>query len=175
MRRKEIILGYGFTGAMDLPAYTFLDQRKIPYRKLEFSPDTEKGAANVARALGFEEGQMVKTLVFRTGAGELSLVMLGGDKNAISGQLKKALGSRNVSLAAPDAVLEATGYAIGSIPPFHWQPQGFRSFLDSELTGYPELGVGAGVWGQEIIITPNDLIAASGAIVFDLSRRQPCD
>ncbi len=158
---------------MNLPAHAFLDERKIPYRKLEFSPDTEKGAANVARALGFEEGQMVKTLVFRTGEGELSLVMLGGDKNAVSGQLKKALGSRNVSLADPDAVLEATGYAIGSIPPFHWQPPGFRTFMDSELTEYGELGVGAGVWGQEIIITPDNLIDASAATVFDLSRRQP--
>ena len=157
---------------MELPAHTFLDERKIPYRKLEFSPDTEKGAANVARALGFEEGQMVKTLVFRTGEGELALVMLGGNKNAISGQLKRALGSRNVSLAAPQSVLEATGYAIGSIPPFHWQPEGFRTFMDSELTEYQELGVGAGVWGHEIVMTPDDLIAASEATVSDLSRRQ---
>ena len=157
--------------SMILPAHTFLDERKIPYRKLAFSPDTEKGAANVARALGFEEGQMVKTLVFRTGEGELALVMLGGNKNAISGQLKRALGSRNVSLVDPQVVLEATGYAIGSIPPFHWQPKGFRSFLDSELTEHQELGVGAGVWGQEIIISPADLIAASDAIVVDLSRR----
>lgn len=157
---------------MDLPAHKFLDDSGIRYRRLEFAGETDKGAANVAQALGFEEGQMVKTLVFRTGQGELALVMVGGDRHVISGQLKRALGSRNISLAQPDTVLEATGYAIGSIPPFHWQPPGFRSLLDSALTEYPELGVGAGVWGNEIIITPEDLIAASGAEVFNLTRRE---
>ena len=156
---------------MDLPVHTYLEQRGIAYRRLEFSPDTDKGAANVAQALGFEEGQMVKTLLFRTGEGEMALVMLGGDRHAISGQLKNALGSRNISLANPETVLECTGYAVGSIPPFHWQPAGFRSFLDAALTEYPELGVGAGVWGQEIIITPDDLITASNAEVMNLTRR----
>ena len=158
---------------MDLPAHSYLDERRIPYRRLEFSAETEKGAANVAHALGFEEGQMVKTLLFRTGTGELVLVMLGGDQHAISGQLKRGLGSRNVSLADPEMVLEVTGYEVGSIPPFHWQPPGFRSVLDSALTEYSELGVGAGVWGNEIVMTPSDLIAASSAEVFNLTRRDP--
>ena len=158
---------------MHLPAHTYLEERGIPYRKLEFSPETEKGAASVAQALGFEEGQMVKTLVFRTGEGEMALVMLGGDVHAISGQLKRALGSRNVGMADPDLVREVTGYAVGSIPPFHWQPQGFRSFVDAALTDYEELGVGAGVWGNEIIIAPDDLITASSATVVNLTRRDP--
>ena len=156
---------------MDLPAHTYLDHRRIPYRRLEFSSETDKGAANVAQALGFEEGQMVKTLLFRTGVGELALVMLGGDRHAISGQLKRALGSRNISLAGPDQVLEVTGYVVGSIPPFHWQPAGFRSLLDATLIEYVELGVGAGVWGEEIIISPEDLITASNAEVVNLTRR----
>ena len=156
---------------MELPAHDYLDRSGIPYRRMEFSPGTDKGAANVAHALGFEEGQMVKTLVFRTGEGEMALIMLGGDNHAISGQLKRALGSRNISLANPEAVLELTGYAVGSIPPFHWQPAAFRSFVDTALTEYAELGVGAGVWGQEIIMTPADLITASNAEVVNLTRR----
>ena len=156
---------------MELPAHDYLDRLGIPYRRMEFSPGTDKGAANVAHALGFLEGQMVKTLVFRTGEGEMALIMLGGDNHAISGQLKRALGSRNISLANPEAVLELTGYSVGSIPPFHWQPPAFRSFVDTALTEYAELGVGAGVWGQEIIMTPADLIAASNAEVVNLSRR----
>ena len=158
---------------MELPAHKYLAKIGISYRRLRFSAETEKGAANVAHALGFEEGQMVKTLLFRTSAGELALVMLGGDQHAISGQLKRALGSRNISLADPALVQEVTGYAVGSIPPFHWQPRGFRSILDSALTEYPELGVGAGVWGNEIVMTPSDLITACSAEVFNLTRRDP--
>ena len=154
---------------MDLPSHTFLEERGIPHRRLEFPPETEKGAANVANALGFSEAQAVKTLVFETAAGERVLVMLGGDKNAISGRLKRALGSRNIRLADPATVKEVTGYEIGSIPPFHWQPPGFRSIVDACLMDEELLGVGAGVWGQEIMIAPEHLVSASSAEVFDLS------
>ena len=154
---------------MILPAHQFLDRQQIPYRKLSFPPETEKGAANVARALGFRERQMVKTLVFVTGTGEPVLVMLGGDQNAISGSLKRALGDRNVRLAPPERVRDVTAYEIGSIPPFHWQPAGFRSFLEATLLEEQELGVGAGVWGQEIIITPEQVLRAATAQVVNLT------
>ena len=157
---------------MDLPAHKYLEQRSIPHRRVEFPANTEKGAANVAHALGFSEAQAVKTLIFETAAGERALVMLGGDKNAISGRLKRALGSRNIRLADPETVKAVTGYEIGSIPPFHWQPEGFRSIVDECLMGEEELGVGAGVWGQEIIIAPKDLVTACGGEVFDLSGNQ---
>ena len=154
-----------------LPAHDYLDERGIPYRRLAFPPDTEKGAANVAHALGYRERQMVKTLIFETDKDERVLIMLGGDQNAISGHLKKALGSRNIRLADPDTVIATTGYRIGSIPPFHWQPDGFRSFIEASLMGEPVLGVGAGRWGEEIVIMPEHLVAATGAQVVNLTDR----
>jgi Cys-tRNA(Pro)/Cys-tRNA(Cys) deacylase len=156
---------------MKLPAYEYLDRNGIAYEARAFPPETEKGAANVARALGFREHQMVKTLLFQTGKGERVLVMIGGDRSAVSGHLKKALGDRNVQMASPDAVKETTGYEIGSVPPFHWQSPDFRSFLDEALTREPILGVGAGVWGNEILITPRNLVRAVRAIVVNLSER----
>ena len=114
---------------MKLPSHLHLDQLRIPYEARSFPPETEKGAANVARALGFSERQAVKTLIFQADTGERVLVMLGGDQSAISGNLKKAIGSRNIQMASPEAVKETTGYVIGSIPAFGWQPPGFRSFL----------------------------------------------
>ena len=63
------------------------------------------------------------------------------------------------------------GKPIGSIPPFHWQPPGFRSLLELSLLDEPLLGVGAGQWGEEILIAPADLVRASGAAVVNLTRR----
>jgi Cys-tRNA(Pro)/Cys-tRNA(Cys) deacylase len=156
---------------MKLPPHIYLDEHNIPYEAKSFSPETEKGAANVARVLGFPERQAVKTLIFQVDTGERVLVMLGGDQNAISGNLKKAIGSRNIQMAAPDVVKETTGYVIGSIPAFHWQPSGFRSFLEASLINEPILGTGAGQWGEEIMITPENLVKASHAIVVNLTDR----
>ena len=89
----------------------------------------------------------------------------------ISGHLKKAIGSRNIKLASFEAVKKTTGYEVGSVPPFHWQPEGFRSFVDASLMKEPVLGVGAGVWGNEITITPENLVKASRATVVNLTDK----
>ena len=156
---------------MNLLSHAFLDQNGFSYTKLTFPSETEKGAANVANALGCAPTQMVKTLIFETGSGEHVLVMLAANKNAISGHLKKAIGSRDIKLADPDTVKQVTGYEIGSIPPFHWQPHGFRAFVDTALTHEKVLGVGAGVWGQEIMLSPQNLVEASAATVVNLTER----
>ncbi len=155
----------------ELPVFAYLDKNGIEHRRLQFSPDTEKGAANVAKALGFAERAMVKTLIFEIDKGECALIMVGGDQNAISGQLKKALGSRNIKMASPEKVVQVTGYVIGSIPPFSWQPIGFRTIIDNALMKEPELGVGTGQWGEEIMITPQNLQLASKGLVFNLTER----
>jgi Cys-tRNA(Pro)/Cys-tRNA(Cys) deacylase len=157
---------------MNLPAHNYLDTRSIAYERKSFSPETEKGAANVARVLGFSERQAVKTLIFQSDTGECVLVMLGGDQSAISGHLKKAIGSRNIKMADPEVVKETTGYVIGSIPAFGWQPPGFRSFLEASLLDEPILGTGAGIWGEEIMITPENLVRASNAIIVNLTDRE---
>jgi Cys-tRNA(Pro)/Cys-tRNA(Cys) deacylase len=97
--------------------------------------------------------------------------MLGADQNAISGNLKKAIGSRNIKMADPEVVKATTGYVIGSIPAFGWQPDGFRTFLEATLINEPILGTGAGQWGEEIMITPENLVRASNAIVVNLTER----
>ena len=154
-----------------LPSHIYLDEHNIPYERKSFPPETEKGAANVARVLGFSERQAVKTLIFQADTGERVLVMLGGDQNAISGNLKKAIGSRNIRMADPDVVLDTTGFVIGSIPAFGWQPPSFRSFLEASLLNETVLGTGAGHWGEEIMITPENLVRASNAVVVNLTDR----
>ena len=156
---------------MQLPAHGYLDQLDIPYAKADFPPEIEKGAASVARALGYRERQMIKTLIFELDTGERILVMIGGDQNLVSGLLKKVAGSRNIKMASYEAVKDATGYVVGSIPPFSWQPEGFRTFLDVSLMDEPILGVGTGVWGHEILITPENLVKASRAILINLTDR----
>lgn len=157
---------------LNLPAHQFLDEHSIPYTRDTFSTDIPKTAEAVAEALNLIPGQTVKTLIFESGTGEHVLIMIGADQNAISGLLKKAIGNRNIKMAKPEVVKQITGYEVGSIPPFCWQPEGFRSFVDEALMQYEVLGVGAGVRGQEILITPENLVKASQAEVVNLTVRE---
>ena len=157
---------------IQLPAHDYLEACGIPYERRSFPKTTEKGGARVAAALGYQEDQVVKTLILQTGDGERVLVMVASNRSAISGLLKKAIGSRNIKMAAHEVVKETTGYDVGSIPPFHWQPEGFRSFVDEALMREGTLGVGAGEWGQEIILTPENLVLACRGTVANLTERQ---
>ena len=155
-----------------LPSHEYLNRLNIPFTSVTFSPSTPKGAANVALAIGLSEHQAVKTLIFCSDLDEQVLVLIGGNKNVISGHLKKIVGSRNIQLAKPDLVYITTGYQVGSIPPFCWQPEGFRTFLDLALLDETILAVGAGIWGNEILITPENLLKACSAIPVNLSNRE---
>jgi len=154
-----------------LSSNEFLNKLNIPYQTAMFPASTPKGASNVAQVLGLNEHQAIKTLIFETEQGESVLVMVGGDQNVISGHLKKVVGARNIKLASPESVVRATGYVIGSIPPFGWQPENFRSFLDQDMLNETMLAVGAGVWGNEILLTPANLVKASRALVVNLTNR----
>ena len=60
---------------MKLPAHLYLEAQDIPYERRSFPPETEKGAASVARVLRISERQAVKTLIFQadTSADTLTL------------------------------------------------------------------------------------------------------
>ncbi len=159
---------------MKLPVHEYLESRAIPYRALSFPTTTEKGAAGVAGALKdhVTPRQVIKSLMFETGTKEILLVLVGGDQNVVSGQLKKIAGDRNIKMAPGERIREISGYEIGSIPPFCWQPAGFRTLIDLSLMSEPVLAVGTGTWGEEILITPADLVQASSAQAVNLTSSE---
>ena len=57
-----------------------------------------------------------------------------------------------------------------------WRKTGFgkvvKTYLDKALMDEPLLGVGTGKWGNEILITPQNLVTASNAIVVNLTVRE---
>ncbi len=153
-------------------AIDFLKELGIEFEHKQFPESTEKGAANVAKALGHTERQMVKTLIFQSKDGEFVCILVGGDQNAVSKHLKKVVGSKDVRMASPDDIKELTGYVVGSIPPFSWQKENFRTFIDESLKKEEVLGVGAGRWGEEIMISFNDLVKASNSQIVNLTDKE---
>ena len=154
---------------MILPAHLYLEQLGIPYEARSFPPNTEKGAASVAPRSDFgTSGRQDADFSDRYGRAGAGYARRRSVRD-IQETLKKAIGSRNVRMAPPEIVKETTGYMIGSIPPFGWQPEGFRSFLERSLLSEPISGVGAGQWGNEIMISPENLRRASKAVLVNLT------
>jgi len=103
-------------------------------------------AAEAAAAVGVEVGQIVKSLVFVDPDGPV-LCLCAGDRRVDTTKL-----GGDVRQATGDEVREATGFAIGGVPPIgHDRP--VRTVVDSSLRRFPTVWCAAG--------TPNAVFSVS--------------
>src|SRR5919106_4674400 len=134
---------------------------------LEF-PQGTKTAADAARAVGCQVGQIVKSLVFVAGA-EPFLALTSGPNRADTGRLSALLGGVPVRRADPEEARRATGFAIGGTPPFGHPPP-LRVLLDRDLLAYEEVWGAAGAPNAVFPIRPDDLVRVSSAQPADLKE-----
>ena len=125
--------------------------------------DSTRTAQEAADAIGVEVGQIVKSLMFVDQESPL-LCLCAGDRRVDTEKL--GAGARQ---AKGDEVREATGFAIGGVPPFgHATP--LRIFIDEDLLAFDAVWAAAGTWNDVFALTPDDLVRASGGTVTDLRR-----
>jgi Cys-tRNA(Pro) deacylase len=130
-------------------------------------PEGTRTAADAARAVGCEVAQIVKSLVF-VADGRPVLALISGDDRLDPVRLASVLGARRVDRADGDAVRDATGFAIGGVPPIgHAQP--LPILMDRRLLNHAEVWAAAGRPDAVFSVAPEELRRASGAQVADLA------
>jgi prolyl-tRNA editing enzyme YbaK/EbsC (Cys-tRNA(Pro) deacylase) len=98
-------------------------------------PASTRTAQEAAQAVGCDVGQIVKSLVFVDGDGAL-MCLCAGDRRVDT----DALAAR---AARADEVREATGFAIGGVPPLgHDRP--LRTVVDESLRRFETVWCAAG-------------------------------
>lgn len=134
---------------------------------IEF-PQSTRTAQDAAEAIGTTVAQIVKTLVFLAD-GRPVLALVSGANRLDSGKLRRELGAERVKRADADAVREATGYAIGGVPPLgHAQP--LPIFMDEDLLTYQVVYAAAGTPHAVFAVAPSALERVTGARVLDLAE-----
>jgi prolyl-tRNA editing enzyme YbaK/EbsC (Cys-tRNA(Pro) deacylase) len=120
-------------------------------------PEGTRTAADAAAAIGCEVGQIVKSLVFRRGADALLVLCSGANTVDESG-----LGVEKADAAF---VREATGFAIGGVPPWGWRREPAETLIDEDLLGYDEVWAAAGTPRSVFPLTPAELVERTGGRV----------
>ena len=109
---------------------------------IEFSEST-RTAQEAADRVGCEIGQIVKSMVFRSKAGNHAILVLTSGSNRVD---EKKIGDYVgdvIVRADPDFVRSATGFAIGGVPPIgHLRPM--EIFIDEDLMSYENIWAAAG-------------------------------
>ena len=113
--------------------------------------DSARTAALAAAALKVEVGQIVKSLVFLSGA-EPALVLCAGDRRVDAERL-------GLSPAPADRVREVTGFSIGGIPPLGHDIE-LPTTIDESLRRFDIVWAAAGTPHDVFAIGTEALIAA---------------
>ena len=130
----------------------------------EFAAATPTAEA-AARAVGCELPQIVKSLVLLCD-GTPIVVMVPGDRRADIRKVAGATGCERVSVAGPDAVREATGFAPGAVAPFPLLRID-RIYVDRRLLAHERVWVGAGSTHHLAGLRPVDLVRLARAQAID--------
>lgn len=130
-------------------------------------PQDTRTAKQAADALGCELGQIVKSLIFLAGD-ELVLVLTSGVNRVDEAKAAPFFGVETLGKADAAGAREATGFAIGGIPPCG-HPQPLRSVIDRDLLGWDTVWAAAGAPDAVFEITPQQLVAITGAASVDIA------
>lgn len=124
-------------------------------------------SAEAAKVLGCAVGQIAKSLVFRAASGQPVLVIASG-ANRVDETKVAALVGEAIGKADPAFVREASGYAIGGIPPLgHARP--LTTLVDRELLQYDVVYAAGGTPHAMFPLRPHDLVRVSGGTVADVA------
>jgi prolyl-tRNA editing enzyme YbaK/EbsC (Cys-tRNA(Pro) deacylase) len=143
-----------------------LRARGVDARLEEFFEGTTTAAA-AARAVGCEEAQIVKSIVFVCD-GRPVLALIPGDRRADATKVAAAAGAQYARMAKREEVLAATGVEPGAVPPFPASVG--RVLIEHELLRHAVVWAGAGSPRHVVGLAPVDLVGLTQGEAADLSE-----
>jgi Ala-tRNA(Pro) deacylase len=131
-----------------------LKQHEVPYEVVEHEPVYTN--PTMAVALGVSESETVKSLVLTTREKEMVVLVLPGDKKVDWKKAAAGIGTKKVSFAKPEEVLEKVGCGVGCVPPFG-QLASLPIYMDPELTQKEFVYFNPGVHHKSYKVRSRDL------------------
>ena len=142
-----------------------LKSRHLQLEVIELDAST-RTAQEAANAVGCQIGQIVKSLVFRSGEDAL-LFLVSGQNQLDVARVSAELGIP-VEKADADFTREKSGYPIGGVPPIaHATPM--RAFIDRDLMAFDEVWAAAGTPHAVFKLESRLLPELTGGLILDLA------
>lgn len=153
-------------------AMRILDGLKIKYETLSYEDDGEhelsRGAAeNIAAKLGINPAACFKTIVMRNESKQIFVFCQSAIHEINLKKARNASASKEINPVKPDELLALTGYIRGGCSPLGMKKK-FPTFIDKTALDFEKIYISAGVRGQQIVISPADLVKATDAQSVDL-------
>jgi Cys-tRNA(Pro)/Cys-tRNA(Cys) deacylase len=150
-------------------AARILDQKGIRYRVLEYAiGDEHLDAVEVANLVGLPPESVFKTLVARGDRNGPCMAVIPGPATLDLKALARASGDRSVALIALKDVTPLTGYVRGGVTALGARKE-LPVYLDETAILFDEIAVSAGKKGLQLVLHPDDYVAATSAKLAPLA------
>jgi len=133
--------------------------------RIEEFPSSTRTVQEAAATVGTSVGQIVKSLLFL--AGDSPVLALVSGVNQLDPERLGELSGAAIGKADANTVRQATGYAIGGVPPVGF-PAPIPTFIDRDLLQYDVVWAAAGTPRHVFPIAPAELVRITGGRVADL-------
>jgi Cys-tRNA(Pro)/Cys-tRNA(Cys) deacylase len=171
-RGRAGLVGSGDVAGRATPATAALDAAGAAYSLHPYTADG--GAAprssygtEAADALGVDPRRVLKTLVAEVdGTPVLAMVPVAGTLDLKA--LAAARGGKRAVMAGTSAAQRLTGYVLGGIAPLGTR-QPLDVVIDLSVAEHPTVYCSAGRRGLQMELSPDDLLAATGGELAELS------
>ncbi|MBF4586017.1 aminoacyl-tRNA deacylase [Curtobacterium sp. VKM Ac-2887] len=124
-----------------------------------------------AELLGIDPGDIVKTLVVKRHDGGFLLALVPGGRSIAWKKLRTVVGVNKLSMPDAATALQASGYERGTITPIGATGD-LPVYADERIVGR-RVALGAGRHGASAFVDADDLVAAYGATVADITDEEP--
>lgn len=145
----------------------FLDEHDVEAEIVHLPVHTPTVEA-AARAVGALPDQIVKSLLFLVD-GQPVVVIACGNRRVEARSVANyfQLGRKRVKLAGAEAVLEATGYPVGALPPFGHRRL-LPTLIDRRVLDHVQVYAGGGSVDALLRVAPSQILHLTNAIPLDL-------
>ncbi len=146
----------------ETPATQLLRAAGVVFTEHVYDYVERGGTAESARALGWPEHAVVKTLVMQNERAEPLIVLMHGDKQVSTKNLARALGVKSVEPCKPEAAQRHSGYLVGGTSPFGTR-KAMPVFVEASVLDLPSLLINGGRRGYLLGLAPAVLLSLLSA------------
>lgn len=151
-------------------AARILDNLNISYEIKEYKVDPDDlSAVNAAAKIGMNIKIVFKTLVARGDKNGVLMACIPGDDELDLKKLAAVSNNKRVEMVHLKEVQALTGYIRGGCSPLG-PKKPYPVYIDKSALDWSKIAVSAGKRGEQLMLSPSDLITAVNATAADIIK-----
>jgi len=134
-----------------------LGQAGVAYTVHQYDYVERGGTTASSSALGVDEHQVIKTLIFETDARTPVIVCQHGDRSVSAKQLARIIGCKSTRPCDPDVAQRHSGYRVGGTSPFGTRKT-LPVYVEESILALEHIYINGGGRGLLVQLSPQVLI-----------------